>query len=291
MRTLVAILLLSAAARAQQAPLADRLRTAENRLADLRRRFSREAEGTNEKQRLQLELRIQNARVKEFKEEQEKVRTRLEDLNAKLASEPDHAESVAARGVAHRQLGDVEAAERDFSRAIKLKPSLEARLAHLRISAKAPPKMRPEMERIRAYVEENEPETYYRLLALQKEGKRTGISRMLRDAEVRMRELNKLKQRNPQAYGRRMAMRDLEREALGLAVRARGAGSSERASIESQLSDVLSRLFDLREEFRAEEFDVLRGRIAGLENALDGRKARKSEIIEKRKRELFELTK
>ena len=142
-------------------------------------------------------------------------------------------------------------------------------------------------EEVRAWLRENEPETYRRLMQVQEEGRRQDAMRMLEEASARMREMNDLKQRDPKGYEKLTEMRRLERESFAQAEAARRAPPEEREAATAKLKETLGKLFDAREEVRVREIAELKRRVEALEKALGDRKASKDRLVEKRRRELM----
>ena len=142
-------------------------------------------------------------------------------------------------------------------------------------------------EEVRSWLKENEPETYRKLMAVQNDGRRPEVLDMLAGAEGRMHEMNEMKTRDPKGYERLVAMRKLEQETIRLGESARQAPPEEREKLSAQMKEQLSRLFDLREEARSRELEELKRRVGDLEKALAGRKANKDRIVENRRRVLL----
>ena len=139
----------------------------------------------------------------------------------------------------------------------------------------------------RAWLKENEPETFRRLMQLQEEGRREEAMRILVEAAPRMRELKELKERDPKGFEKMAELRRLERESVELAEQARRASPEEREGVTKKLKEALGRLFDTREEVRLRELNELKRRVEALEKALGERKNNKDRIVEKRRRELM----
>jgi hypothetical protein len=139
----------------------------------------------------------------------------------------------------------------------------------------------------RAWLKDNEPETFRHLMNLQEQGKREDVMRILAEAGPRMRDLNELKQRDPKGYEKMMDLRRLERESMEQANQARRAPPEEREAAQKKLKETLGRLFDAREEARSRELVELKRRVEMLEKAVTDRKASKDKIVEKRRRELM----
>jgi hypothetical protein len=142
-------------------------------------------------------------------------------------------------------------------------------------------------DEVRAWLKENEPETFQRLTQLQEEGKREDAMRIISEAGPRMRELKELKERDPKGYERMMDMRRLERECGEQAEQARRAPPEEREAAQKKLKESLGKLFDLREEMRVRELTELKRRVEALEKAMTDRKANKDRLVERRRRELM----
>jgi len=142
-------------------------------------------------------------------------------------------------------------------------------------------------DEVRAWLKDNEPETFRALMQIQSEGRREEVMRIMSEAGSRMREMAELKQRDPKGYERMVELRRAERESMELAEQARRAPPEEREAASKKLKENLSRLFDLREENRARELTELKRRVEALEKALVERKTSKERIVEKRRRELM----
>ncbi len=142
-------------------------------------------------------------------------------------------------------------------------------------------------DEVRAWLKENEPETYKRMMEAQEAGRRPDVMRMLSEAEPRMRQLEEMKERDPRGFERMKEMRALEGESVELGERSRRAAPDERERIAKRLAEVLGKLFDLREENRAREVGELKKRLEALEKELANRKGNKEKIVEQRRRELL----
>jgi hypothetical protein len=142
-------------------------------------------------------------------------------------------------------------------------------------------------DEVRAWLKENEPETYRRVLLFQEEGTREDMVRILNEAAPRMRELRELKERDPKGFEKMLELRRLERESAEQAEQARRAAPEERDAAVKKLKETLSRLFDVREEARVRELAELKRRVDALEKAMTERKTNKDRIVEKRRRELM----
>lgn len=84
-----------------------------------------------------------------------------------------------------------------------------------------------------------------------------------------------------------MARLDRDSQELGGKLRKLPPESKEdRAEILGKLKEAVSKLFDLREQMRAREVEMIQRRLAELTKMLDKRKAGRDQIIEKRIRQL-----
>jgi hypothetical protein len=102
-----------------------------------------------------------------------------------------------------------------------------------------------------------------------------------------MRAHAEMKERDPKAFERLQEMRRMERHSLDLGDRARRAAGEDKDRAVKELTEVLKKLFDLREETRVQELAELKRRVEALEKAIEGRKANKDKIVEKRRKELL----
>lgn len=142
-------------------------------------------------------------------------------------------------------------------------------------------------EEVRAWVKENEPETWKQVQRLEEGNRREEANRLLMEAGPRMRELKDLKDRDPKGWERSQELRGLERRSVELGERARQASGAERDKALGELKELLGNLFDAREETRNRELGELKRRVAEIEKSLAERKSRKEGIVERRRRELM----
>jgi NTP pyrophosphatase (non-canonical NTP hydrolase) len=268
------IALLVAFALAQD-PLQERIASLEKRLA--------ETKDEGEQVRLQQEIRQLRQELNRNRRDPgppgpdrtRELEKRLQDLRAALEALPQDAPERPARQEELRRT------EEELKR---LRPP--------RVVPPIPPvpeRRRPfaDPNEVRKWLQENEPETFLRLQRAQEEGRRPEVLDLLAAAEGRMAERESMKERDPQGFQRMTELRKLEGESLELAeaIRKGDGGHKEQATV--KLKDVLGRLFDLREEQRARELAELRKRVEDLEKALNGRKASKDRIVDRRKRQLL----
>lgn len=148
------------------------------------------------------------------------------------------------------------------------------------------PVTREEIEEARKWLQENEPEQARMLEEILASGEPMRSSRMVREALHRKRDLEDMKQRDPEGYARLQKMRELERKSGELAEKIRRGGHGNE-ELRKQLSEALGQLFDLREEMRAKELAELKRRVEELEKVLQRRKEGRGSIIERRLKELL----
>jgi len=307
MKTLGALLLLAAAARGQENSSAEREKALMDRIAALEQRL-RETEDQGEKERLRSELeglRKQAARLREPRRgpESARMRGRIEELRARLRENPDDPKAAAEleellrrpsedRGGAWR--GDPRSPERDRERPPGPPwrgpgPGPERRFHRGGDEDRTEGPPGPfDPEGVRAWLREAEPETHRHLMRLEEEGRPQEVQDLLRQAEGRRREMEELRGRDPAAFEKMREMRRLERESLEMGDRLRQSppGPSREEGIR-KLTELLNRLFDLREEARAREVSELKRRVEELEKSLSSRRAAKDRIVERRRRELL----
>ncbi len=306
MRTWMALLAMAAAAAAQEPPSQDEererarahIQELEKRAATLREQVQALTPGQNLHAEKVAQLRQVEAELarRRPQESPERLRARLEDWNKRLQVKPDDAEALLQRSDIRRRLGDIAGAEEDFRQAARLDPNLARRVP--RPPEPSVAERRPgegegirrdfNEEEVRKYLRENEPETQRHLEILQRQGRREDAVRVMAEAHRRMRELAEMKERRPEDHRRLLELRQTERESLELAEKARAAEGPEREKLAEKLTEVLEKLFDLREESRARELEELKRRVADIEKALQDRKAARREHVEDRRRQLLE---
>jgi Rad3-related DNA helicase len=97
-----------------------------------------------------------------------------------------------------------------------------------------------------------------------------------------LRKAKRLKKRDPAHYERMVKIRQLEERSQVLGRNYREAGDADKAKIETELEQILSELFDLREENRQAEVKRLEERLQELKESLEVRRKNKEKIIERR---------
>ena len=227
-------------------------------------------------------------------EERDRLVKSEAEFTARIEKDPKDAAAYWSRGETRQRLGNAEGAAGDFQKARQMDPEFRGR------NVPMPPRRGPEgipmpegprpvenPDAVRAWLKDNEPETYKRMMDAQDSGRRPEVMRMLSEAEPRMRQLNEMKERDPKGFERMKELRRLEGESLDLGERARRAPVEERDRVMKQLAEVVGKLYDLREENRAREVAELKKRVEALEKELSNRKANKERIVEQRRRELL----
>jgi len=230
-------------------------------------------------------------------EERARLLATEQELTARIEKNPKDASAYWSRGEARQKLGNGEGAAGDFQKARQLDPELRSR------NVPAPPRRGPEgvpfpegppplrpvenPDEVRAWLKENEPDTYRRLMEAQESGRRPDVNRMLSEAEPRMRQMSEMKERDPKGFERMKEMRRLEVECVDLSEKARRASVEDRERAVKQLAESLGKLFDLREENRMRDVVELKRRVEALEKELANRKANREKIVEQRKRDML----
>lgn len=147
------------------------------------------------------------------------------------------------------------------------------------------PLSREEVDEARKWLQENEPEQA-RFLEEMLASEPMRARGMVQDVLRRKAEMEEMKQRDPEGYAKFQKMRELERKCNELVAEIRKGGHG-KDELRKQLSDVLSQLFDLREEQRAKELADLKRRVEELEKILQKRKESRASIIERRLKEML----
>lgn len=316
MTALAALLLL--AATAQDEGAGDKDKALVERISRLEKAVEETAD-PDEKARLQAELRDlrqQAARGRDRRrgqepENRERLKARLEELNRILKENPEDAQALLERSELRRRSGDAKGADEDRAAAFRLAPDLKDRGGQPRPPMGPPNRPggppwaqppggdrrprpggedRPHAgpEEMREWLRENEPETARQVARLEEEGRRPEAMELLMQAGERRREMEEMRRRDPQAYEKMASLRRMERESLEMAEKLRQtpAGPAREEGVR-KLTDLLGKLFDMREEARAREIVELKRRIEELEKSLSSRKAGKDRIVERRRKELL----
>lgn len=100
--------------------------------------------------------------------------------------------------------------------------------------------------------------------------------------------LQTLSERDRALYERLMRERDMEYEVLRLAYRARRTTETdERAQLRDQLHELLSALFELKQENRREEIQQVENLLAAMNQQMQEREVHRAELIRQRLAELL----
>ncbi len=136
------------------------------------------------------------------------------------------------------------------------------------------------------YLQKVRPEQSERLIRLKDlrpQQYRTFLSRAYRE----MRYMNEIKVNNPDRYERLRGEKQLESETQDLAAQyKRTNDDTEKEHIETEMLELLGRLFDMRQVNREEEIVRLEKRLAQLKEAQSERQSHKDEIVQRRLKEL-----
>jgi DNA anti-recombination protein RmuC len=89
------------------------------------------------------------------------------------------------------------------------------------------------------------------------------------------------------SFHRDQELRGMEQDARDLARRARQAEGKQREQLESELDDILSEIFEHKNEERRESIASMEERLEEMRDRQAKREAAQTEIIEQRKRELL----
>ena len=110
----------------------------------------------------------------------------------------------------------------------------------------------------------------------------------LKRALLEKRDLERLKENEPDLYKKRLRILELRAESFNLAENYRNAKSDgEKNRIKEEMRNVLSKQFDLKEKEKGQRIERLEEEIARLKEELKERKTHKEEIVERRMLDLF----
>lgn len=116
--------------------------------------------------------------------------------------------------------------------------------------------------------------------------RRTDLGRLRQEIAAIMREkreLDELKEADPEAYERRRDQAQLERQAAELAGKIREAeGQDAKNAAKQRLTEVVSRLFDIQCENVDREVQELNEHVQRMRELLEKRRAAKEKIVERR---------
>ena len=106
---------------------------------------------------------------------------------------------------------------------------------------------------------------------------------MLRGIAAQAREMRELKQRDPERFKQQQQIAEMERRSMELGQRIRRATDEEaKKSATTELKEILSKLFDLRQQEREKSLQQLDREMKELREALEKRKAKRDEMIQRR---------
>jgi hypothetical protein len=106
---------------------------------------------------------------------------------------------------------------------------------------------------------------------------------LLRGIAAQAREMRELKQRDPDRFRQQQQMAELERRSMEMGQKVRHATEEEakkRATME--LKEMLDKLFDLRQQEREKSLQQLEREVKDVREALEKRKAKRDEMIQRR---------
>ena len=142
-------------------------------------------------------------------------------------------------------------------------------------------------EEVLKYIQQAYPDRAERLIRwkdLRPEAYKNALSRAFRE----MRFMEELKERNPERYARVSEEKLLESQSRELAQKYRQSDDdAEKEQLRKEMEDLLYKLFDYRQANRQDEIDRLEKRLAELKEATQERLENKTEIVERRLRELL----
>jgi hypothetical protein len=101
-------------------------------------------------------------------------------------------------------------------------------------------------------------------------------------------DLQSLEKIDPEMYKLLKQDQDLERQTRELVMQYRRAPSGEREKLKSQITDLVNKHFDVRQQRRSLEFNRLEAELQRLRDAIDRRSKARKEIVQKRVSELIE---
>ena len=154
------------------------------------------------------------------------------------------------------------------------------KMKHMGKHHKMKPLTEEQHEELAAFLKENDPARLEQLEEL-KENRPEMYEKVATKGYWGMKRLAKLKEKDPDAYKKKMEQMKLEGETRSMAREYRRSKSdSGKAKIKKQLKPKLDRLFDLRQEDRKHEVKMLKERAADLEKELAERKSNKQKIVE-----------
>ncbi|MBI5818074.1 MAG: hypothetical protein HZA88_03735 [Verrucomicrobia bacterium] len=106
---------------------------------------------------------------------------------------------------------------------------------------------------------------------------------MLRGIAMQAREMNELKRRDPERFRQQQQMAEMERQTVELGQKIRRATDEDiKKAAATELKEVLTKLFDLRQQERERNLQQLEREVKEVREALEKRKAKRDEMIQRR---------
>ena len=106
---------------------------------------------------------------------------------------------------------------------------------------------------------------------------------MLRGIAAQAREMRELKQRDPERFKQQQQIAEMERRSVELGQKIRRATEDEaKKQAATELKEILSKLFDLRQQEREKSLQQLEREVKEVREALEKRKAKRDEMIQRR---------
>ncbi|MFO7890626.1 MAG: hypothetical protein R6V04_09835 [bacterium] len=132
------------------------------------------------------------------------------------------------------------------------------------------------------------PEEKYQKLLNIKSTRPAVYNRLLQKAYREMQYLDKLKERDPKQYEAMKEMKELEIQTKKLVDQYKNTGSeSEKEKLKNQISELLNKIFDIRQQNRQKEIERLEKRLAEAKENNKKRLQNKDEIIAERLEDLL----
>jgi hypothetical protein len=106
---------------------------------------------------------------------------------------------------------------------------------------------------------------------------------LLRGIGAQVREMRELKQRDPERFRLQHQMAELERRSVEMGQKVRRADDEEaKKHATAELKEMLTKLFDLRQQEREKSLQQLEREVKEVREALEKRKAKRDEMIQRR---------
>ncbi|MFH1421654.1 MAG: hypothetical protein ABIH42_02930 [Planctomycetota bacterium] len=217
------------------------------------------------------------------REEEIREREELEKLERKRAVLLDHLKEVEYAAMEAEKKGDTEGAEQIRREAEEIKSLLRKDF---------PPGLEPipakEKEKIETFIKDFEPRLFARLSRLRDEN--PGLYfKLLKEAQQKMRNMNNLKEKNPEKYKEILHMKELEREIFKLVEKYRSSSEDDKNKEEIlvNLKNHLSELFNIRQQEHEREIKRLEKELAKLKDIYNKHEENRDAIVEKRLKQII----